>query len=283
MVQKEMSALLEKQAVEVAPSQDGHIYRWFLVSKKGTTARRPVLNMKPGNVFVRYRHFKLEDLKTVKDLVQQGDWACRVDLKDAYLHVPVAPAHQRFFRFRFKGEVYQWRCLAFGYRDAPRFFQKLMIAALWEEREDGIRLVIYLDDILILASSSSLCRAHLFRVLKKLLTLGFIINLEKSILVPVQRIQFLGVILDFLAMTMELPQDKLVVFLRRIKKLLKKAKKSKVFTLLELQSLVGTLLSVSSCVWATRIHLNSLIEMQRVALEAKDSRAPPTQHARASK
>lgn len=85
-----------------------------------------------------------------------------------------------------------------------------------------------------LASSSSLCRAHLFRVLKKLLTLGFIINLEKSILVPVQRIQFLGVILDFLAMTMELPQDKLVVFLRRIKKLLKKAKKSKVFTLLEL-------------------------------------------------
>src|SRR6185437_12415908 len=105
-----------------------------LVSKKGTTDKRPVLNMKPGNVFVKYSHFKLEDLKTVKDLAQQNDWAVRIDLKDAYLHVPVAESNRRYLRFRFRGRVYQWKTLPFGYRDAPRLFQKMMVEALKELR-----------------------------------------------------------------------------------------------------------------------------------------------------
>ena len=144
LVQQELDSLLQKRAVEKADSSGGHIYRWFLVSKKDTTSKRPVLNMKPGNVFVKYKHFKLEDLKTARDLAQEGDWAVRVDLKDAYLHVPVALTDRRYFRFRHLGKIYQWRTLPFGYRDAPRFFQKMMIEALRPLRELGIRLVIYL-------------------------------------------------------------------------------------------------------------------------------------------
>src|SRR4051794_15525182 len=53
LVQTELDSLLQKQAVELADSPKGHISRWFLVSKRGTNAMRPVLNMKPGNRFVR--------------------------------------------------------------------------------------------------------------------------------------------------------------------------------------------------------------------------------------
>ena len=151
-----------------------------------------------------------------------------------------------------------------------------MVEALRPLREQGIRIIIYLDDILILASSEQLCTKHLQLVLSRLISLGFIVNLKKSILLPSQRIQFLGVILDLCKMTMELPQDKLTCFRRRIKKLLKKAKKVKHFTLLELQSIVGTLFSVNDCIWATRIHVNSLVEMLRQALEADDSKVLPS-------
>ena len=60
LVQNELNDLLKKRAVEEADTDGGHIYRWFLMSKKGTTTKRPVLNMKPGNSFVKYKHFKLE-------------------------------------------------------------------------------------------------------------------------------------------------------------------------------------------------------------------------------
>ena len=53
LVALELESLQLKRAVEVADSPGGHIYRWFLVSKKGTTAKRPVLNMKPGNTYVK--------------------------------------------------------------------------------------------------------------------------------------------------------------------------------------------------------------------------------------
>src|SRR4051812_15655939 len=106
----------------------------------------------------------------------------------------------------------------------------MMIEALRVEREEGIRMVIYLDDILILATSEGLCRQHLLKTLSRLISLGFIVNLGKSSLIPAQRIQFLGAILDLVNMTLELPQDKINCFRLRIKKVLKKAAKRKALT-----------------------------------------------------
>jgi len=277
LVEEELRSLLDKKAIELADSNHGHIYRWFLVSKKGTTAKRPVLNMKPGNAYVKYIHFKLEDLKTVKDVAQKGDWAVRIDLKDAYLQVPIAASNRKFLRFRHCGTVYQWRVLPFGYRDAPRLFQKLMVEALKEPRLHGCRLVIYLDDILLLSHSRQQCLQHLKEVLAHLLLLGFMINTVKSVIVPTQRILFLGIILDLTKMTFELPQEKLITFKKRVKKLLKK--KNRKFSLLELQSIVGTLISINECIMATRIHINSLIELIRKALVTPDGLVTPSPQA----
>jgi len=39
LVEEELRSLLDKKAIELADSDHGHIYRWFLVSKKGTTRK----------------------------------------------------------------------------------------------------------------------------------------------------------------------------------------------------------------------------------------------------
>jgi hypothetical protein len=55
-------------------------------------------------------------------------------------------------------------------------------------RRQGIRLVIYLDDILILNESKIGLKADVNTVIDLLQSLGFLINWEKSIVVPTQTI-----------------------------------------------------------------------------------------------
>jgi hypothetical protein len=73
----------------------------------------------------------------------------------------------------------------------------------------GIRSIFYLDDILILGSSFNNCIANLMKALSLLIKAGFIVNWEKSSLMPTTNFSFLGMIWDSVKGTLSLPQDKL--------------------------------------------------------------------------
>lgn len=53
-------------------------------------------------------------------------------------------------------------------------------------RNFGIHLIIYLDDLRIIADSEQTARLHLATALNLLESLGFVINHKKSVLSPVQ-------------------------------------------------------------------------------------------------
>ena len=82
---------------------------------------------------------------------------CKLDLKDAYLTIPVHPTHQQFLRFQWQQKVYQYTALPFGLASAPRVFTKLMKPALACLRSRGVRLIAYLDDLLIIGKTSGEC------------------------------------------------------------------------------------------------------------------------------
>jgi len=69
----------------------------FLVEKKGGAGQRPVINLASFNKYVKYSHFKMEDLKAVTDLLRPGDF--KLDLKDAYFTIPLHARSQTFTRF----------------------------------------------------------------------------------------------------------------------------------------------------------------------------------------
>ena len=75
-------------------------------------------------------------------------------------------------------------------------------------RGQGIRLIIYLDDILIMASSVELVKQHKQITIRLLESLGFLINYDKSMLIPTQKIQFLGLLIDSTQMLFILPETK---------------------------------------------------------------------------
>ena len=267
-LRKEQEELIEKEAVELATSEKGCIFKMFLVDKKGGK-KRPVINMRPLSPFVRSPHFKFEGLNIAKELLQQGYWLSRIDLKDAYLHVPIHRGYREFFRYRYQGVVYQWKVLPFGFRDSPRLFQKLVVEAVTELREQGLKLVVYLDDILLVADTEPSCRTHTCLLVRTLLRLGFVINLAKSCLVPSRCLQFLGTVVDTQTMSLALPKEKLRVFRERIKALVRKARLHKEVTLWELQSIVGTIQSMNDCMYAVRIRLNSLVELLNVLVASR--------------
>ncbi|KAL0159178.1 hypothetical protein M9458_042903, partial [Cirrhinus mrigala] len=77
------------------------------------------------------------------------------------------------------GEAYQYRVLPFGLALSPRTFMKCVDAALVPLRLQGIRILNYIVDWLILAASESLAARHRDVVLAHMKTLGLRLNAKK--------------------------------------------------------------------------------------------------------
>jgi hypothetical protein len=91
----------------------------------------------------------MDTLNKVINLVKPKDWAISIDLRDAYLHVPLFPKHRQYLRFCIQGRCYQWKTLCFGPTSAPRVFTKIVSVVAAILRAQSIRVAIYLDDWLV--------------------------------------------------------------------------------------------------------------------------------------
>lgn len=106
LVDEEVHELLNKGAIkEVEFSDDLYISNIFVVPKKSGKLR-PIINLRSLNEFVTYEKFKQENLSHILNLIQKGDYFCSVDLKDAYLSVPIAEEFQNYLCFQWKGKLY---------------------------------------------------------------------------------------------------------------------------------------------------------------------------------
>ncbi len=129
-------------------------------------------------------------------------------LRDTYFHVSILPRHRPFLRFAFEGQAYQYKILPFGLSLSPRVFTKVAEAALVLLREQGVCILNYLNDWLILAQSQDQLCEHRDLVLSHLSQLGLRVNWEKSKLSTTQRISFLGMELDSVEQTARLTQER---------------------------------------------------------------------------
>lgn len=206
--------------------------------------------------------FRYQTLTDARNLVKQGSYMAKVDLANAYRVVRIHPSNYQYtgLKWTFKGQAEPTYMvdtrLPFGAKKSPMIFNELTQAVRRIMAEKGYRnIVVYLDDFLVVESSYELCQETMNVLLSVLRELGFRIRYKK-IEGPACRLPFLGVILDSISMTLELPRskcDELRVCLLSIKDRSKVTKKG-------LQSLAGKLNWASLCIYGGRSHLRRVLD-----------------------
>ena len=159
--------------------------RLFLVPKK-TGDLQPVIDLSSLNRHLVVLHFKMEMQGSVRSDIRSQEWTVSIDICDAYLHVPMHQAVRRYLRFVVNKQVYQFTGLPFGLATSPREFTKLLRHVVALLRQQGMKLHVYLDDWLIRADTPEQAKLHAQMTISVLQFLGWIINYEKSDLVPSQ-------------------------------------------------------------------------------------------------
>jgi hypothetical protein len=214
----EVKALVEKKAVYPLPKtilQPGFSAIFFLAPKK-SGEWRPIINLRPLNQFIVPQRFRMESLSCILNANIKGSWTTSIDLKDAYLHVPVHRDHHRWLRFSILGQPYAFRCLPFGLSTAPRVFTRVVMSVAAFLRRRGITIFMYLDDWLVVAETYQQAVNHTRFVLQITQHLGFVVNCKKSHLEPTQSPTYLGAVLDLQMGVARPSQERVVTLIREV-------------------------------------------------------------------
>lgn len=211
-----LQELMQQKVISQVPKdQEGKgFYSHIFMVKKPSGKFRLILNLKVLNRSIKYKKFRMDTIFSVRNLLTPKCHMASIDLRDAYLHIPIAPPSQRFLRLAVNlggGEIWhlQFRALPFGLSSSPRVFTKVMAESLEPLRLKGISIVPYLDDLLLFADSRGQVEVNLQTVQTHLRGLGWLLNLQKSNLIPSQRVRFLGYEIDSIEQKIFLPQEKI--------------------------------------------------------------------------
>ncbi|KAG6938979.1 ORF I polyprotein, partial [Chelydra serpentina] len=141
-------------------------------------------------------NFHMVSLATIIPSLDPGDWYAALDMKDAYFHISITPAHRRFLHFVIRKTHYQFTGLPFGLCTAPRVFTKCMAVVAAFLCRHHVHVFPYLDDWLVHGRSRQQVQADIEMITDTFYHLGIIINASKLVLAPTQSIEFIGAILD---------------------------------------------------------------------------------------
>jgi hypothetical protein len=235
-IDKEIDQLLAKGAIaRCGEPPGGFTSHIFARPKRNSSDLRIILNLKKLNSYLRYQHFKMENLDTILHLIEPNDWFISIDLKDAYFSVPIARGHRKYLQFQWRKKLYHYNVLCFGLATAPRVFTKCTKPFLAHFREKGFRISMYIDDILLMHNDQKTLVKQSLELVNMLESLGFVINFKKSSFQPSKTIKHLGFMLNSESMSLSLPKEKINCIAKLSKTLLDKEK----VTIREVATILG--------------------------------------------
>ena len=218
----------------------------------------------------------MDTLETAIRLMTPSCFMTSVDLKDAYYSVPIADEHQKYLKFLWQDQLYAFTCLPMGLTSSPRIFTKILKPVFATLRSKfGHSCLGYIDDSLNLGDTYTEAEKATLHAVELLILLGFMIHPEKSIITPTQIIEFLGFVLNSILMIVKLTD-------RKAEKIMKLCihfcHKGKAFTIREVASLIGSLISSCPGVGYGRLHYRNIkrdkinaLKSQKGNFEAKMS------------
>ena len=266
-LEAEAKALREKDVIYEAPDPQRNFLSPLSAVPKADGKIRPVVDLRALNAWLEYHHFKIEGIPALQDLLERGDFLAKVDLKEAYLMVPIAKEHHQLLGFEWRNRTYQFRALPFGLASAPFTSTKVLHPVIAGLRQLGIRLGVYLDDIRVMGRTAAETLTAVATLLHLLYSLGFIVNLGKSVLLPRQTLEFVGFEVCSVSTTLQLAKHRVQRILCSCREVLERQE----LTVRQLASCIGMLGAAWPGVLPAPPHLRGL---QRLLAGAIRQRLP---------
>ena len=140
----------------------------------------------------------MEEVAWIRQWIRSGGWFCGIDLKDAFLHVPIHRKFRKFLSFKWGGKLLEWQVLPFGLKCSPRILTTMVrpVAGFLRDKF-GILLSTFMDDMLTQAKSRKLATYETHIVCLVFMCCGWSLNWSKTILEPTQTPVHLGFLFKF--------------------------------------------------------------------------------------
>jgi len=245
------------------PPPWAHIQPLHAVVKEGKKARVCVDLSFNFNAYVEDYPFRMATVQDGVDLAMQARsrsgrpaWFTKLDISSCFLSFPIHADDLKFFYCEAGGDFFQFVSLVFGRKDAPRVVSMLLDVVSAEMENAGVAHVRYLDDFLIVATTADRAWACTHVAASMLVDFGLALSLPK-VEGPLQRLEFLGVIVDSERETLEVSEARQVELLG----LLRAASKRRSSSVTRLQSLLGKLSFVAAVLPGSRPFLRRIIDM----------------------
>ena len=253
-VEQEILRLRRLGAISPTSHEPGEFISPIFVRPKDDDSFRLILNLKKLNEHTEYIHFKMDTLASILRLVRPGAYMAKIDIKDAYYSVPIKKSDQKKLKFCFDDSIYQFTVLPNGYSPGPRKFTKLLKPPLSVLRQLRVTIAAYLDDMFTTNLSYERCKHNIKMICDMFESLGFTIHPKKTIFEPSTILEFLGFIIDSIAMTVSLTQAKK----DKIKELCDSISSLKEVPIRKVASLIGNFTSSFIAVPEGKLHYRYL-------------------------
>lgn len=122
---------------------------------------------------------------------------------------------------------------------ASRLFTKLIKPAYSHLRQKGLTSSAYIDDCYLQGDTCEDCKENVELTVDLFQRLGFTINQEKSVVIPQNKMEFLGFVIDSLSMTVTFKRDKIM----KLKMLCQSALKQSTWSIKSLAEMSDTIVA----------------------------------------
>ena len=266
-IQSEINNLLLQGQIEVCEVKPKCVSPLICVTKKNNSFRL-VSDLRNLNVYCPAPKFKYEDINTVISLIKPKDFLVAADLKDGFHHIKAHKDHRTYLGFQFKGIYYQWTVLPYGHSCSPYLFCKILRPVVTYLRSLGIRVVLYVDDFLLMAQHDVIDK-HKDRLLHILDVLGWTVNWEKSSLTPSLCKVFIGYLIDNSKdyTFIKIPKDRI----RKLRKDIQRVLTRGITSARALARVAGQCVSMYKCVLPAKLLLRNLYRLLKTRQSWQDT------------
>ena len=230
---------------------------------------RLILDLRYLNSFLSVPKFKYEDVRSIRDLFNEGDFFFKFDIKHGYHRVNIDKAYHKYLSFSWSEngitKYYVFTVLVFGLVTAPFVFTKVVKVLVGYWRGCGIRIFSFIDDFFGGASTYHQTAIIAAKLKKDLELNGFVASVKKSQWHPSQAGMHLGFLVDLkngIFTVLKSRVDKLKDLLRQLHGKPHTMARSLDTTARCLSRVVGTIISMGlgigpvSRMWTRRLYAN---------------------------